>query len=193
MICRDRLWLYACVSFIRERVKKRRQSDPGTRADRSQKIASAFAKANCLDLILRLFKKKEPVITPEIYKELLVPITYGYSFPHLILQKLKVIYPIDKEMIDFQKMLSTNPRLGRGELEAITLCKSRGYGYAAIDRRALKFAKSMDIVVFPIDVILRLLWMENVISKAEVRELIVLLEEKDKLKISDVEKIFEDT
>lgn len=155
-------------------------------------LASAFAKANRLDLILRLFQKKEPVITPEIYKELLVPMTYGYSFPHLIFQKLKVIYPIDKETIDFQEMLLSNPKLGRGELEAIALGKSRGYAYAAIDRRALKFAESMNIVVFPIDVILRLLWMENVISKAEVRELIVLLEEKDKLKIVDVEKIFED-
>jgi len=155
-------------------------------------LASAFAKANHLDLILKLFRKKEPVITPEIYKELFVPVTYGYSFPHLIFKNLKVIYPTEKEAIEFQQMLLKNPKLGKGELEAIALCKSRGYAYAAIDRRALKFAESMNIVVFPIDVILRLLWVENIISKSEVRELIELLEEKDKLKIVASEKIFKD-
>lgn len=154
-------------------------------------LASAFAKANRLDLILKLFQNKEPVITPEIYKELFVPVTYGYSFPQLIFQNLKVIYPIEKETIEFQEILLKNPKLGRGELEAIALCKSRGYAYAAIDMKSLKFAESLNIVVFPIDVILRLLWIENVISKAEVGELIELLEEKDKLKIADREKIFE--
>jgi len=155
-------------------------------------LASAFAKANRLDLILRLFQKKEPVITPEIYKELLTPLSYGYSFPRLIFQKIKVIYPTDKEATEFQEMLLTYSKLGRGELEAIVLCKNRGYAYAAIDRRALNFAQSMNVVIFPLDVILRLLWMENVITKAEARELIVLLEEKDKLKIIDAEKIFKD-
>ncbi len=66
-------------------------------------IASAFAKVDRLDLILRLFHKKEPVITPEIYKERRVPITYGYSFPHLILQKLKLIYPIDDNIYEKQE------------------------------------------------------------------------------------------
>jgi len=31
-------------------------------------LASAFAKANRIDLLLKLFHQKEPVITPEIYK-----------------------------------------------------------------------------------------------------------------------------
>ena len=120
----------------------------------------------------------------------MVPITYGYSFPHIIFQNLKVIYPIANETIEFQAMLLKNPKLGRGELEAIEMCKSRGYAYAAIDKEALEFAKSVNIVIFPIDIILRLLWIKNILSKAGVKELINILEETDKLKIVDFENIF---
>jgi predicted nucleic acid-binding protein len=89
-------------------------------------------------------------------------------------------------------MLVKNPDFGKGELEAIAICKSRGYAYAAVDRKALHYAESMNIVIFPIDMILRLLWIENIISKIEVEQLIDLLAEKDKLKIVDSEKIFKD-
>ena len=155
-------------------------------------IASAFAKTERLQLLKQLFGKSEPIITPEIYKELLVPLNYGFSFPHIIFQNLKVIYSIDSEIIEFQESLLKNPKLGRGEMEAIALCKSRDYAYAAIDRLALDFAESDGIVIFPIDVILRLLWIKNILSKTELEEFIEQLEEKVCLKIKNTQKIFED-
>ena len=38
-------------------------------------LASYFAKSGSFDLLLKLFTKNELIITPEIYNELLVPLS----------------------------------------------------------------------------------------------------------------------
>ena len=80
--------------------------------------------------------------------------------------------------------------LGRGELETITICQARGWWYAAIDRRALAYARSLGVTTFTLRVILRLLWVRRVMSQADVRALLQALWEQDKLVITDPEEIF---
>jgi len=80
--------------------------------------------------------------------------------------------------------------LGRGELETITICQARGWFYAAIDRKAIAYARSLGVTTFALRVILRLLWMQHIISQEEVRALIQELWEKDKLVIVEPEEIF---
>jgi len=154
-------------------------------------IASAFAKTERLKLLHKLFSHWDVVITPEIYQELLVPLNYGYTFPQDIFDSVKTIYPTKEELNNFQKALSQYPKLGRGELEAIIVCISRGYAFSAIDRRAIETAESKSVIVYPLDVVLRLLWINNMLSKSEVEMFIQDLEDKDNLVIKDRDMIFE--
>jgi predicted nucleic acid-binding protein len=153
-------------------------------------ISSAFAKVNRLDLLVHLFENMEVVITSEIYQELLVPLNYGFQFPNRIFAIFDVIYLEENEATIFQRFLFENPKLGRGELEAITICMHRNYAFCAIDKRALDFAQQQGVTIFPLDVVLRLLWIKNILSQAEVKQLIYDLEKKDNLTIKEQERIF---
>ena len=73
-------------------------------------ISSAFAKVNCLDLLVRLFENMEVVITSEIYQELLVPLNYGFRFPNRIFATFDVIYLEEGETTTFQQFLLENPK-----------------------------------------------------------------------------------
>ena len=87
-------------------------------------------------------------------------------------------------------MLLKEPKLGRGELESVVVCKSRNYTFAAIDRVSLGFAKSQKVRVVSLHAMLRTLWVSGSLSKEQVIDLIRQIEEKDQTKIKGSEAIF---
>jgi predicted nucleic acid-binding protein len=153
-------------------------------------LASAFAKVGRLELLGRLFAGIDLGIAFEVYKELLVPLAHGYHFPEAVFAVCETIYPHPEEMMTIQRRLVDMKALGRGELETITICQARGWFYAAIDQKAIAYARSLEVTTFALRVILRLLWMRHIISQEEVRALIQELWEKDKLVIMEPEEIF---
>jgi hypothetical protein len=56
-------------------------------------IVSAFAKIECLELLLDLLSKHPVFITPRIFEELSVPLDYGYTFPLKIFSLLGCSLP----------------------------------------------------------------------------------------------------
>jgi len=153
-------------------------------------LTSAFAKVGRLELLGRLFAGIDLGIAFEVYTEMLVPIEYVYHFPEAVFAVCETIYPHPEEMVTVQRRLVDMKTLGRGELETITICQARGWFYAAIDQKAIAYARSLGVTVFPLRVILRLFWMRHILSQEEVRTLIQELWEKDKLVIVDLEEIF---
>ena len=55
----------------------------------------------------------------------MVPLDFGYAFPLDIFDKIDVLYPSQEEAKKYQLLLIENRELGKGELEAICICKSR--------------------------------------------------------------------
>ncbi len=53
-------------------------------------VISAFAKADSLDLILKLFHN-ELYATPKICEELQAPLQYDYFYPKEIFKKVKIL------------------------------------------------------------------------------------------------------
>jgi predicted nucleic acid-binding protein len=100
-------------------------------------VASVFAKIKRLELLKRLFSKHRIVITPEIYEELVTSLDYGYTFPLDIFRYFKVLYPSKEENEEYQRLLIEKRRLGKGELEAISICKqySGHYGNQVYNRK----------------------------------------------------------
>ena len=88
-------------------------------------------------------------------------------------------------------MLVGNKSLGKGELEAISICKNRGYMFSSMDFAALQFAVSMNIDVLDLQSILRALWRSGIKSKDEVKMIIREIEDKDNTSIGDSHSIVE--
>lgn len=154
-------------------------------------MASAFAKIAHLDLLLRLFSDHPVFITPRIFEELSVSLDYGYMFPLDIFKRLEVLYPAESENKAYQEMLIGNKSLGKGELEAIIICRSRGYIFASMDFAALGLAVSVNVNVLDLHSILRALWKSGLKSKDDVKTIIRELEDKDNTQIKDSHLIFE--
>ncbi len=152
-------------------------------------IISAFAKADSLDLVLKLFRN-EIYITPKICEELQMPLYYGYSYPKEIFKKVKILTPNPEEQEIYLETLSKNTILGKGELEGICIAKERNYRFSSLDKKAVEFAKSKGIKVVVLKAILRTLLEKRICSKEEVRSIIKNIEERDNRTI-DVEEIFE--
>ena len=153
-------------------------------------MASAFAKIKRLELLKRLFSKHRIVITPEIYEELTTSLDYGYTFPLDIFRYFEVLYPSEEENEEYQKLLIEKRTLGKGELEAISICKHRGYLFSSLDTVALRFAEENGVETLELHSILRSLWESGKQSKDEVEEIVKEIEKKDNTRIKDVEAIF---
>ena len=153
-------------------------------------MASVFAKIKRLELLKRLLSKHRIVITPEIYEELTTSLDYGYTFPLDIFRYLEVLYPSEEENEGYQKLLIEKRTLGKGELEAISICRHRGYVFSSMDTAALKFAEENGVETLGLHSILRSLWESGMQSKDEVKEIIMEIEKKDNTSIKDVEAIF---
>ena len=153
-------------------------------------MASVFAKIKRLELLKRLFSKHRIVITPEIYEELTTSLDYGYTFPLDIFRYFEVLYPSEEENEEYQKLLIEKRTLGKGELEAISMSKRKGYIFSSIDTAALRFAEENGVETLGLHSILRSLWKSGMQSKDEVEEIVEEIEKKDNTRIKDVEVIF---
>ncbi len=155
-------------------------------------ILSTFAKAGAIQLIENLYSDDELYITPTILEELKVPKEFGYDFPDQILdsERFKIITLNEIETKKFKSELLTQDKLHKGEIEALIICKNRGYTFSSIDSEALKWAKAKNIVVINLHSILKALWYFNILSKQEVKELINKMEKEDNRVIKNIKIIF---
>lgn len=153
-------------------------------------VASAFAKIKRLELLKMLFSKHRIVITPGIYEELTTSLDYGYTFPLDIFRYFEVLYPSEEESEVYQKLLIEKRTLGKGELEAISICRHRGYIFSSIDAAALRFAEENGVETLGLHSILWSLRESCLQSKEEVKEIIIEIEKKDNTKIKDIDAVF---
>ena len=154
-------------------------------------MVSVFAKIERLELLKRLFSKHRVVITPEIYEELTTSLDYGYTFPLDIFRYFEVLDPLEEERKEYQKLLIEKRMLGRGKLEAISICRQRGYVFSSMDNAALRFAGESDVETLELHSILRSLWESGMQSKDDVGEIITEIEKKDNTRIKDVGRVFQ--
>jgi predicted nucleic acid-binding protein len=153
-------------------------------------IASAFSKIERLDLLLAIFSHHLFFITPRIFEELSVPLDFGYTFPLAIFNSIEVLYPTEDENEVYQDMLLGNKSLGKGELEAISICKSRGFVFSSMDLAALRLALSLRVEILDLHSILQAFWKSGIKTKDEVKAIIKELEDKDNTLITDSHLIF---
>ena len=153
-------------------------------------IASAFAKIERLSLLKRFLSHYQVFITPRIYEELMVALDFKFTFPLDIFSSFELLHPSDEESERYRALMIKNRNFGRGELEAICICKCRGYVFSSMDKVALKFAGVEGVKTLKIHSILRGFWKSGIQSRDEVIDIIRALEEKDKTRVRNIDSIF---
>ena len=144
-------------------------------------FASVLAKAEIIGLIKRLFLgKHDIVITPRVYEELKVPKEYGYTYPDDIFNNIDVLTVESQEQELYMELLSTNPALGRGELESIAVCINRPGIFATLDDKAKQFAKDRGIHVLHIHTVLKMLLKTGLCSESDIMGIVRKIEKTDK-------------
>ncbi|OPX76920.1 MAG: hypothetical protein A4E44_00244 [Methanosaeta sp. PtaB.Bin018] len=154
-------------------------------------IASAFAKINQLELLSKLLHRYSVFITPRIYEELMAPLDFGYTYPLDIFDRINVLHPTHEESKDYQLLILENRKLGKGELEAICICKRRGCVFSSMDRAALRYAAAVGVETIDLYSILRAFWESGILLQKDVEGIIEALEDKDKIPRIDKNKIFD--
>jgi len=144
-------------------------------------FASVLAKAEIIWLSKKLFSgKHELIITPKVYEELRVPKEYGYTYPDEISKNIDVLTVESHEQKLYMELLSTNPALGKGELESIAVCINRSAIFATLDEKAKQFAKSRGIHVLHIHTVLKMLLKKGLCSESDIMGIVKKIEETDK-------------
>ncbi|MBU4492643.1 MAG: hypothetical protein KKD69_09305 [Euryarchaeota archaeon] len=91
---------------------------------------------------------------------------------------------------EYQKLLIEKRTLGKGELEAISICRHRGYIFSSLDAAALRFAEEGGVKTLQLHSILRSLWESGLLSKDEVKAIIKEIEERDNTQIKNAAAVF---
>lgn len=147
-------------------------------------ILSMFAKVDAIDLLERFLGRGQVVMTPAIRDEISIPLQYGYSFPETVLAQIQVL-PLTGDAWELHEQLRVfGTSLGKGELEAVALCKAGGALFATNDSSARRFAQDQNVQVISLQAILQGLWLSGIQSKTEVRGLLEDIKDADYLEVS---------
>lgn len=118
-------------------------------------IASAFAKVSVFKALIDLLSQRHEVcITPKLYEELQAPLSFGYDFPKRVFACVKVLSLSVEEQEDYRALLGRFPTVGKGELEAIVVCRRRQGIFSSLDRQALRVAARQGVSILPLGAIL---------------------------------------
>ena len=155
-------------------------------------ILSMFAKVDAIDALKKLFKDRI-VMTPKIRDEISIPLEYGYVFPLNVISKIETI-PLSSSALKEYERLSGSWTLGRGELEAISYCKTENGIFLTNDRKARELAKKEGVRVISLQAALRALWKTGIETKEETIKILEAIKEVDNLYISpeNEEEIFKE-
>ncbi len=151
-----------------------------------------FAKAKSLNILFDLLAESKLSITPKIKDELSIPLEYGYSYPEDIFKKFDLVVPDKDDFTEYERLKALYPYLGKGELEALAIAKTRKCILAVNDRKAFEVACKEGITPINVHTILKTL-LKKISNKEEMSILINRLEESDNTVIKGKEYIFEDS
>jgi predicted nucleic acid-binding protein len=159
-------------------------------------ILSAMAKIARLSLLFPLFHPTRLHITPSVFGE----VTYSFNlkrqyaadvFALIVADQLQLVY-LTQEEARFRDTLPAT--LGAGERESIAIAHARDGIVLSNESRVAYCCRQHNVTCLRLPDILRALWVEGVISRQEVQDLIHDLQIKDRMqfKQATIEAILAD-
>ena len=156
-------------------------------------VLSSLAKIRYLQIIRDVFPGKQIVICSATMKELLVSKEKGYEFVDRIIEHiaykgeelnssrwLLVRYPDEEVSMGINEAYGKYPYIHFGEIEAIVFSKKNNAALLIDDRRAWAVAKEEGIEAFTLPALIQYAKIIEIIGLEEVRNIVRLLEKKDR-------------
>jgi predicted nucleic acid-binding protein len=141
-------------------------------------ILSIFAKAYALSRLCRFFESERLPITPRVFDELLVPLEYGYNFPHRIFALAEAI-SVTPDEVETYESLRFAGRVSAADAEMIAVCQKRGWTYVTMDRVALRCAEGCCVRTIDLQAILKAMLKRGLLDRAQLAALIARMEREE--------------
>lgn len=154
-------------------------------------VLSVFCKIGKTVLLKRILPYSKIYITQETIRELKRAKKLGFDYLDDVAEVVNVI-ELDKEVFEKSKKIAkNNEKLHLTEIYGILLCKKKGMIMVTNDKVAKQFCRNIDVAWMDIVEILRFGFVKKRIDKDEGWKIIREIEEKDKTRIRNAERIFE--
>jgi len=146
-------------------------------------ILSAFAKIERLDEIFALLKTPQLYIAGGVFSEIEESFRQGREyalkiFELLAVNRIRILYLTPNENT-FCESLPIS--LGRGERESLAITKERNAILLTNESRVAHWCREYKVPCIRLSDLLRGLWTEGVLTKAEVQTAIIDLQVKDRM------------
>jgi len=145
-------------------------------------ILSIFAKAKGLSTLCRLLECEKLPITPSVLDEVLIPLEYGYDFPHDILSRARIVVVTQEEMESYEH-LKLQGKLSATDAELVAICKQRGWLYITMDKVALRAAQAAGVDTADLRVLLEAIKRAKLLDREQLRALIERMEREDRTRL----------
>ena len=157
-------------------------------------IISTLARVGALGHVRRLVNVDCLYVTPATFHELRRAVEAGCDFLATTLATIQVGTELDLVELNREEVLAAKvlpDSLGAGEAESISVCVHRpGTRFLTNDKRARNYCRERAIACLDLPGILRALWVRQVLSKNQVRELLRQIEAEEGLVIKNKDEIF---
>ena len=153
-------------------------------------ILSSFAASEALSLLPSLFVDPIIVIPPAVFQELQDGLARGKAYLEAVLQAIaaKEIQVLELT-VEEQRIAQELPhKLNAGEREAIALCQQQKLLLLSNDKRAVRYCAAQNIRALDLPRLLRLLWIDQVVSRNEVEMLIAKMEQIENLTLNQEQR-----
>ena len=155
-------------------------------------ILSTFAKISELSLLAQLLADEGIGVVPAVYEELLNGVSRGYIALQAAVEliqrgQIALVMPTAQETFEKGALPQS---FDAGERETIAVAKSKGYKILTNERLVKNWCERAAIPYWDLPGILRALWRTNLLTKEQVRRLIIQIEQKDRIVFKDREQIF---
>jgi len=153
-------------------------------------ILSSLAAADALSLLSQLFPDDTIHIPPAVEQELQTALAFGKWHITRVLSALEsgALQRVELTSAEQRRMAALPPRLHAGEREGIAICQVRELPFLCNDRRALRYCEANAIEVFDLATILRLLWVSQINTQSEVKNLIDIMVKVERLALTDLQR-----
>lgn len=152
-------------------------------------ILSLFAKAEAIDLLLRLFRVERLAITQGVFNELAIPLEYGYQFPHRVFAHSTTV-SLSTEEIELYETLRLEGIVSAADAEQIVVCQVRGWVYVTMDQMAARTAQRNGVRTVSLHALVKALQQAEALSDDELRELLDRMEHLDRTRFPFRDDLF---
>ena len=155
-------------------------------------VLSIFAKIQRLPLLFAIFNEDRLNISAAVEIELQTGVAKGFGFTQDIVAlhsqgRIETYHPT---AADQQFMVTLARTLDSGERESVAICKRLNAIFVSNERRVKHHCRESGVDCVNLADILRALWELEILTKADVREIIAEISAKDNLKFRTTDPIF---